>query len=63
MIDRLDFARFNLVTMMLAGGDAGYLPDDASYIRSAAFEVEHARVAPGCAERAIIEGAAGPMAR
>lgn len=55
--------RPDLVTVTLAGGYAGYLPDDASYARGATFEVEHARVTPNCAERAIVDGAAALMAR
>ena len=52
-----------LMTMTLAGGYAGYLPDDASYGRGATFEVEHSRVASSCAETAIVDGAAKLLKR
>ena len=52
-----------LVTMTLAGGYAGYLPDEASYARGATFEVEHSRVAAGCAEEAIVNGAVTLLGR
>lgn len=52
-----------LLTVTLAGGYAGYLPDEASYARGATFEVEHSRVAPGCAEAAIVNGAVTLLAR
>jgi hypothetical protein len=44
-------------TMMIthANGSSGYLPDDAAYERIS-YEILTARVKPGCAESAIIDG-------
>ena len=45
------------ITLTLTNGYSGYLPDDASYARGQTFEVQHSFMAPGCVEKAIVEGA------
>lgn len=60
---RAEIGDARLLTVTLAGGYAGYLADETSYTRGTTFEVEHSRVAPGCAEAAIVEGAATLLAR
>lgn len=52
----------SFVTMTLASGYAGYLPDEASYARGATSEVDHGRVVGGSAEAIIVDGAATLLA-
>ncbi len=44
-------------TMMVThcNGSSGYLPDDAAY-KQVSYEITTARVKPGCAENAIVNG-------
>lgn len=44
--------------MTLTNGYAGYLPDDASYVRGNTFEVDHSFFLPRCAESGIVDAAA-----
>lgn len=45
------------ILMTLTNGYAGYLPDDASYMRGNTFEVDHSFFLPHCAESGIIDAA------
>jgi hypothetical protein len=47
--------RSNTVMVTHCNGSSGYLPDDASYARIG-YEIQTARVKPGCAEKAIVQG-------
>ena len=50
----------NAVMITNCNGSSGYLPDDAAY-KQVSYEIMTARVKPGCAEKAIVEGLLGLM--
>jgi hypothetical protein len=45
----------NTIMVTHCNGSSGYLPDDDAY-RRVSYEIRTARVKPGCAERAIVDG-------
>ncbi|MBS0387857.1 MAG: neutral/alkaline non-lysosomal ceramidase N-terminal domain-containing protein [Proteobacteria bacterium] len=64
--ERLGQRQSQLVTLTLANGYSGYLPDEAMYARGNTFEVSKSSFAPGCVERSIVDGALrllGPAAQ
>ena len=55
--ERLGERASALLTLTLANGYSGYLPDEVMYARGATFEVGKSSFAPGCVEASIIAGA------